>query len=262
MGKRIKTAKPTLPNAGLEAEYRRKLDALIKAMTNDIEKHVESVYGKREDEIVEDASPSKQLINLINRRMVRWQKRFDNDAETIARWFVSRSDSTTRAKLGKELAKASGMTVKFRTTKAVEDVLDSLIAENVSLIKSIPEQYHTGVNSAVMESVRAGRDLGTLTDTLHERYGVTKRRAAMIARDQNNKSTESIGIVRNKSLGITEATWFHRHGSKQPRASHIAANGKTFNLSEGLLIDGEMMFPGQDYNCNCSYKPIIPGWKQ
>lgn len=261
MGKRIKTAKPTLPNAGLEAEYRRKLDSLIKAMTDDIEKHVESVYGKREDEIVEDASPSKQLINLINRRMVRWQRRFNNDAETIARWFIRRSDSTTRAKLGKELAKASGMTVNFRTTKEVEDVLDGLIAENVSLIKSIPEQYHTGVNSAVMDSVRTGRDLGTLTDTLHERYGVTKRRAAMISRDQNNKATEAIGLERNKSLGITHGTWMHRSGSKEPRGSHVRANGKEFPLSDGLMIDGEMIFPGQKINCNCTFRPVIPGFK-
>lgn len=260
MAKR-KTAKPNLPNAGLESAYRRKLDAMIKGMNDDIQKAVGSAYGKREDEITEDASPSKQLIKIIDKVMRKWTRHFDDNANSIAKWLIKSADSATRVRLGKSLAKETGMTVRFRTTKEVEDVLDGLIAENVSLIKSIPETYHTQVNTQVMESVRAGRDLGGLTNSLDERYSITRRRAAMIARDQNDKATEAIGLERNKSLGITHGTWMHRSGSKEPRGSHIAANGKEFPLSDGLMIDGEMIFPGQKINCHCTFRPVIPGLK-
>jgi uncharacterized protein with gpF-like domain len=256
-----KTAKPNLPNAGLEAEYRRKLDKLIKGMNDDIQRGVESLYGRREDEITEDASPSKALIDVIAKIMKKWTFKFDTEAEVVARWFVTRSDNSTKVLLGKSLAKAAGMTVKFKTTKAVEDVLDGLVAENVSLIKSIPEQYHTQVNTQVMDSVRVGRDLGGLTNELDERYAITRRKAAMIAKDQNNKATEAIGLERNKSLGITHGVWMHRSGSKEPRGSHIQANGKMFALDDGLMVDGEMIFPGQKINCNCTFRPVIPGLK-
>lgn len=258
--KKNKTASATIANAGLEAQYRRRIMKLVNAMAKDISSQVGKVYNKREDEITEDETPAKQLTRLINRRMVKWSGIFDKESKKLARWFVKRADSSTKAQLGRSLSRAAGITVKFKTTEEVEDVLDSLIAENVSLIKSIQEQYHTQVNTEVMDSVRSGRDLNTLADTLKNRYAITARRAKNIAKDQNNKATESISLERNKSLGITEGDWMHRAGSKQPRKSHQQANGKRFKLSEGLLIDGEYIFPGQKPYCNCSYRPVIPGF--
>lgn len=253
-----KTAKATVPNSGLEAAYRRKLSVLIKGMNDDIQKGVKSLYSKRESEITEDVSPSKALLKLVEKLMKKWTIKFDNEAAVVSNWFVTRADNSTKVLLGKSLAKAAGMTVKFKTTKEVEKVLNDLIAVNVDLIKSIPRQYHDQVNIAVEESVRSGRDLGGLTNALDGKNGITRRRAAMIAKDQNNKATEAIGLERNKSLGITHGIWMHRSGSKQPRASHIAANGKMFPLDKGLMIEGRLLFPGEDYNCNCTFKPVLP----
>lgn len=253
-----KTAKAAVPNAGLEAAYRRKLDVLIKGMNDDIQRAVKSAYRKRESEITGDAKPSIQLTRIIDKIMKKWTKNFDDDANSIAKWLIKNSDSATRSQIGRSLAKATGMTVKFKTTKHIESMLDDLVAVNVDLIKSIPRQYHDQVNEAVLESVKAGRDLGGITNALDGKNGITRRRAAFIAKDQNNKATEAIGLERNKSLGITHGEWRHRSGSKQPRASHIAANGKIFPLDKGLMIEGRLLFPGEDYNCNCTFKPVLP----
>jgi len=249
-GKKKKTIRPNLPNIGLEIEYRRKLDALIKSMNTSVHKVILDKYK----------SPSSNLVNEINIIMPEWIRNFDEESGIMSEWFVKRSDSSTRSNIGNSLAKATGMTVKFKTTEAVEGVIDGIIAENVDLIKSIPREYHTQVNKYVMESVRAGRDIGGLSKTLFERYDITRNRAEFIARDQNNKATEMIGNARNRSLGIVEGSWLHRSGSKTPRKSHIRANGKIFRLDTGLVIDGQLLLPGQDYNCNCSYRPIIPGF--
>ena len=253
-----KTGKAAVPNAGLEAAYRRKLDVLIKGMNDDIQRAVKSAYRKRESEITGDASPSKSLIKLISKYMKKWTLKFNNEAEVVAKWFVTRADNSTKVLMGRNLAKASGMTVRFQLTKHVENMLDDLVAVNVDLIKSIPRQYHAQVNEAVMESVKAGRDLGGLTDALEGKNGITRRRAAMISTDMNNKATEAIGLERNKSLGITHGIWKHRSGSKQPRASHIEANGKIFPLDKGLMIEGRLLFPAEDYNCRCTFSPVIP----
>ncbi len=255
----VKTGEAVLPQKGLEVEYRKKLLKLIDDMNKDIDKNIHGLYKKRESEITEDASPSKELTDLLNSTMMKWKRKFSQQSVKLAKWFIGRSDSNTRRKLGKSLANATKNTVKFKTTKEVQDVLSSLISENVSLIKSIPEKFHTDLNTQVMQSVRAGRDLGSLTETLSNRYNVTKNRARIIARDQNNKATEDITRERNISLGIEEGIWMHRSGSKTPRKPHLKAHGKTFNLKKGMYIDGEWIFPGEKINCNCTFKPVILG---
>lgn len=261
MARKKKTARPAMPNIGLEFEYKRKLDRLIKRMNDDITSNILKAYGKNEAEITGDEKPEKVITRLLNKLMKKWTGVFNDESEQIAKWFVNRVDSNTRSSLGRSLAKASGVAIKFKTTPEIEETLDFLFKGNVGLIKTIPEQYHEQVNKEVVKSVKAGRDKGALTKLLHERYGVSKKRAAFIAHDMNNKASETISLERNMSLGITEGVWQHRGGSKQPRKSHIEASGKTFKLNKGLLIDGEYILPGEDYGCNCSYSPILPGFK-
>nr|WP_277347156.1 phage minor head protein [Collimonas pratensis] len=133
------------------------------------------------------------------------------------------------------------------------------MSEQVGLIKSIASQHLTEVQGLVMRSVADGRDLGTLAKGLEDRYGITKRRAALIARDQNNKATATITRVRQDSLGITEAVWMHSHAGKHPRPSHVAANGKRYTIKEGMYLDGVWTWPGREIGCRCISKSVIPG---
>ncbi|ELZ1101181.1 TPA: phage head morphogenesis protein, partial [Escherichia coli] len=86
-----------------------------------------------------------------------------------------------------------------------------------------------------------------------------RRRAETIARDQNNKATAVIQSERQKKLGITKGIWRHSHAGKQPRPSHVKADGKEFDLDKGLYLDGEWVLPGEAINCRCTWSPVIPG---
>ncbi|WP_413194559.1 phage minor head protein [Pararobbsia alpina] len=147
----------------------------------------------------------------------------------------------------------------MKDTLITNNVLQASVAENVSLIKSIQEQYFTQVEGLVMRSITAGRDLKTLTDELEQRYCIARRRAKFIANDQNNKATAQMARVRQQSLGCKKARWRHTGGGKHPRESHVAADGKIFDLNKGLYIDGKWIFPGELPNCGCIGEPIIPG---
>ena len=254
-----KTGKAITPSKGLEAAYRKKLFALVDELQKNTNKTLGSIYKSNKKTLTRE----KNIIKAVSEEAFTKINlgEFNKNAEELAEWFVKRADSNTKIRLGKNIASVTGSTVKFKTTPEIELTLDSLLAENTSLIKSIPSQYINDVTVLVSQSVRAGRSLGDLTKELQERYDITKNRARTIARDQNNKATESINRERNKSLGITEGEWMHRSGSKQPRSSHQKAHGKRFKLDKGLLIDGEYIFPGQKINCNCSFRPVIPGLK-
>lgn len=246
------------PNAGLTEAYQKKLDALIDRMHDSASYWIKAAFRANTPEMAQDASPAKALQEAMRKLAAYWEKRFDKAAPELAKYFAENSFKRADGRM-KALLKKSGFTVEFKLTREANDVLQATIGEQVSLIKSIHSDYFSEIQGLVMRSVSQGRDLATLSEELRKRYGVTKRRAALIARTENNKCTANITRVRQESLGITEAIWMHSHAGREPRPSHVAANGKKYKISEGMEIDGEFIWPGQLINCRCFAKSIIPG---
>ncbi len=99
----------------------------------------------------------------------------------------------------------AGWTVDLKLTARQRNTLQAVVGENVTLIKSIPEKYLADVEQRVMQSVATGRDLATVTKELESAYGITRRRAALIARTQNQMATSSLARSRQLDAGITKA---------------------------------------------------------
>lgn len=208
-----------------------------------------------------DDSPARTMRDAITKLRRRWDKRFQMLADELAAWFATATSKRSDLAL-KTALRRGGFTVKFRMTREMNDVLQATIAENVSLIKSIPEHYLTQVEGAVMRSVSAGRDLASLTKELTEQHGVTRRRAELISRDQNNKSTAVVTRVRQRELGITKARWLHSGGGREPRPTHIRASRARveYDIAEGWLDPAinRRIWPGTEINCRCVAIPILP----
>lgn len=252
------------PNVGLEAAYRRKLDALIDKMHKSVGYWVKATYRQNTPQIAmlaNDESPAMAMRRLMRGLTSQWNKEFAKLAKQFAPEFVRRNGRLSDQAF-KQALKDAGFTVEFSLTKTVNDVMQASIGENVALIRSIPQQYLGEVEGMVLRSVQAGRDLGTLSAELQDRYAVTKRRAALISRDQNNKATSVINRVRQLDLGIEEAIWHHSHAGKKPRPSHVDMDGKVYKVAQGMWDEDEKayVFPGQLINCRCTAKSIIPGF--
>ena len=124
--------------------------------------------------------------------------------------------------------------MKFKMTRAMRDIMAATVGQQVSLIKSIPSQYFTNIGGLVMRSVQTGRDLEQLTKDLKAQFGVTHRRAAFIARDQNNKATASMTRARQEELGLNDAIWVRSGAGKHPRPTHVAMDGKKYDVRKGM----------------------------
>lgn len=255
-----KTLAPVRPNEGLEAAYRKRLEKLVDEMSASVLYWLKAGYKQNTPEmadLAQDASPAKALQAITARLAKRWQDRFDDEAKANAEWFAQSSqDRSDRAML--HGLRKEGMSVKFKATRAMNDVLQATTAENVSLIKSIPQQFFKSIEVQVMQSVSQGRDLGGLTKQIEQTYGVTHRRAAFISRDQNSKAAANMTRVRQTELGIVDARWTHSRGGRHPRPSHVAANGKRYKIADGMVLDGVQCWPGTEINCRCVSKPILP----
>jgi SPP1 gp7 family putative phage head morphogenesis protein len=248
-------------NVGITAAYRRRLDAMVEDMNRSVLFWVKAAYRANPPEMAQDATPADDLQKSLKALFRRWEKKFDEAAPRLAAWFAQatwkRSDAALR-----NILRDGGFSVRFQMTRGMRDVVDATTHANVNLIKSIPQQYMTQVESLVMTSVQAGRDLGPLAKAIQKQFGVTKRRAALIARDQNNKATGAMQRARQIELGMTEAVWMHSHGGKEPRPTHLANDGKTYDLRTGWFDSavGRHILPGELVNCRCVGRPITKGF--
>ena len=258
-----KVLRPVHPNAGIEAEYQRRLNRLISEMHRSVLFWLKAAYRANQPRMATDETPADALRRAMRQMASRWLKRFDEASAKLADWFGQSVQTRSSAAL-KKILKDGGISVEFKMTPAMRDVLDATVNHNVALIKSIPQQYLGQVEGAVMRSVQTGRDLATLSEELEARFGVTKRRAAFISRDQNNKATAAMSRARQLELGLDEAVWVHSGGGKHPRKSHQkAGRQKTrFPIAEGWFDPevGRKIIPGELINCRCVSKAVIRGF--
>jgi SPP1 gp7 family putative phage head morphogenesis protein len=232
---------------------------LIDEMANSVEYWLKANYRAAPPLLAQDASPYRAAQRTFRELVKRWLKRFDEAAPTVAETYLKNafrgSDTAMRMAL-----KDAGWTVKFTMTPAMRDAFDACLAENVGLIKSIPQQYLLQVEGIVSRSYTAGRDLPAMVKALQALYPKTADRAYLIARDQSNKANATVQKARQQELGITEFQWLHSHAGKEPRSTHVAMNGKRFPVSQGAWDskEGAYVFPGELINCRCVSRSILP----
>lgn len=261
--------KPSVPPKGsiivrssdaLAIEYRQKLTPMIRAMSGQIYDEIMPIYRAHREmqrrRMVGDASVVELLMQALSRLRARWQHHTDDRGRVIATTFVEKVDDHVQASFIRQMRDTIGDDEDIpapapRRLKGadLQTATRAAVAENVGLITSIPQEYLDGVQVEVLQAVQNGWPLDRLSEELRQRYGVTKRRADLIARDQCSKVTEDLKGRRMIAAGFTEATWWHSAGSRFPRKLHQEANGKRFKIEDGLMIGGKMTKCGQEINC-------------
>lgn len=214
--------------------------------------------------IAMDAPPT---VTKIDRELKKWgdkwQRKFDKLSRDASKKFATRSLGSTDVAMKAALKKA-GFTVSFKPTRKSMQAYKLVVADNVGLIRNLQQSLYSKIQQDVWASVRAGGDMATLSQKLHKSYGIEVNRAALIARDQNNKAKATLEAARRQELGLTQAIWQHSGGGKEPRPVHLAwgREGKVFDLNKGLFDpdEGQWVLPGTLINCRCTSRAIIPGF--
>lgn len=240
------------PSAAIRSQYRAELNRLLRSARNDVLEAVKA-HWQPQQPIAMDASPLSAMIDQI---MIRWIQTLSDLPGKMARRMVGETLSAYDRRMGATLKKA-GFTVNLQLTYTTREAIRASVGMNVGLIKSIPMQYLTDVQKYVNEAVDAGFDLATLTDNLEHSYRIGRNRAKLIARDQTSKVHAAMEQARRQELGIKKAIWIHSAAAKEPRHSHVKANGKELDVNKGMYLDGEWLLPGQAINCGCTSKAVI-----
>lgn len=137
------------------------------------------------------------------------------------------------------------------------NIIQSGIAENVGLIKSIPQQFHEQIQGMVNRNVAVGGNAQKLVAELSQISDKSSKRIKLIANDQIAKATALLDQQKAIELGFTKAIWKKSIAGKTHRVTHAEANNKEFDIKRGCLIEGEYIMPRWKINCKCSYKLIL-----
>ncbi|AAQ73363.1 gp17 [Burkholderia phage Bcep1] len=276
-GRDDKVLAPVSVDRQTEAMYRRKLERAVALMAASYLRSIERKYGRaleanvdtgRLPDIAQDASAqapgaaSSDMFDEMKRLRDYWQRYFDTFAREVTTGAFE-DLYVDNQRMWQSRLRNAGFDIKLDMTPSQRLVMKAKVQENVALIRSISQEYHTAVEGEVLRHFIAGRDLKGLQDKLVERGKVTTNRAAFIARDQCNKATAQFNSARQRELGLHWATWQHSSAGKEPRPNHVRAGREKwiFNTQVGIDFGDKFgsVLPGEAINCRCSSRTIIPG---
>lgn len=256
------------PNGAIGNNYRARISKMTRAMLNDVVSAVLALYKKNQSEITGIVGDSviDDLYNLITLKMGEWEMLFRIHTPKMAKEFVNKVDKNINYQFMRNAFPLKGMLptkyeeFKIEISQDTKNLIlakEAAIKDNVALITNMTQDASKKIHSAVMEASSRGRDTKYLREQLMKIENMTKNRAKLIAEDQLGKVTSILDTTKQVNLGIEENIWKHSRAGKEPRQSHVAANGKVYKLSQGCLIDGEHIYPGQKINCRCYSSPVL-----
>ncbi len=257
------------PSKSVGISYNAKLQRIVQEIREDINSQIMPLIIKLQDQFVTDSMPvntSDSYVDLITAAFEllvdKWTSdRFATVAKSIANNFVMTADKVNQKRFNENM-KGFGIDV-FGNSPELVDYLHASLFDNTRLIKSIPERYLTQVQSIVMTNIRSGARASDMEGLLRDQFGVTQRRAKMIARDQTSKINGQLNQKRQSAVGFNYFKW-KTVGDAKVRDRHREIANKLTAYGRGiyrwdnppLSSSGEPIIPGQDYQDRCSGIPV------
>lgn len=254
------------PPVGVQARYAAKLRAAVAKMAKTVEREVTALFTSQtaiESHVATDASIASQARILMNRLQSQFDKAFGKVALPWAEQFVAQTSRSSTVDLRNSFEAAGQQAmISAQVLRAgpVADITKAAVAENVSLIKSIPYEFLDGIRAKVTSAITTGNGLADILPYLKQEVGVAERRAKNIALDQTRKTYNAINKGRMQNAGVDTYEWIHTGGSQKPRPDHEAMSGNIYRFDDPPVIDertGERGIPGQAINCRCTMRPIL-----
>lgn len=175
-------------------------------------------------------------------------------AKIVSNAFVEESNETNKRKFYSAIEEGIGVDLgSIIQRENLEDILIATTRENVSLIKSIPEEYFKNIESIVFSGTTQGRSSQSMIKAISKQNNTAAKRAKLIARDQSSKLNSALNQQRQQNLGVEEYIW-RTAGDGRVRDNHANKNGKIFRWDSPPEDTGH---PGQDIQCRCVAQPII-----
>ena len=248
--------------ASIERDYQRILRAVARALAEATRQHIgiiTALLSRRQDE-----TESEYFLRLI--REVYIAMGVTEKALAQAARIAQQVRGYTQGEFYDVLRSAMKVDI-FVAEPELRRIMDEWLAENVRLIKTIPEEYFGKLQGIVSRGLQQGTLAADMGQEIEKLYGVTSRRAQMIARDQVATLNGLISQERQMAAGISFYQWSTSKDARV-RESHAEREGRYYAWpgtdAAGMVFNGQVILPpppdgppGIPINCRCVALPII-----
>ena len=267
--KKAKQAKPVEPDKQAARRYNAQLQKLVKAIKKDIDEKIVPLIRNLEPQYIGDAAINddwpNDIMALFAQLKTKWSSpAFMGASKDVASIFVKAMGVQNSRRFARSV-KSIGVTGIdiFGDSPKLQDILSASIADNTRLITTIPEQYFNQVQSIVMSNMRSGLRPSAITKQLSEQFGITKRRAALIARDQTSKANGELSKQRQEDTGFKFFKW-QTSEDIRVRDKHDDISDEDIGFGKGVYKwdnppkndKGVPIIPGSEINCRCVAIPV------
>lgn len=266
--RRRKVPKPRHPLAierAYAAEIARFVKAAAEVVRREIEPNIERWTAEvqaetRIDGLRTDAGAAARIAALIRQVANRLLAAIRPTVlDELAERFAKRTNEWSKQETNRQVRAALGVDV-FGAEPNLAPLADAFTAENVALIRTVPQRYLENVEGVVLRGVTSGTLPRDIAKQLAETEGVAERRAALIARDQVGKFYGKLNEVRQRKLG-GETYFWRTVNDNRVRPEHEERDGVEYawtpedakRLGVEYLPPEEQ--PGQPPACRCLAEP-------
>ena len=269
MNRQIKSNRLNV-NAGIMAWYVKELKKLTKQMTSECTKELAGIYKNLgyQTEFATDDSISSQTRIALNQLYKKYGDKFSERSKALVKSLLKKTNRYSNNQINEAIKSMVGANAKDFMLKGSaispekSEIMKALLFNNVSLIKSIPDEYFKQITGAVARSIETGEGVKWLQKQLMSYGAKSERRAELIAQDQTRKAYNDINLRNFQESGITKFEWVHSGGGREPREYHKdVLNGQIFDVATGAPNESgkkpEYIYPGQEPYCRCIMKAVL-----
>ncbi|MGY6089378.1 phage minor head protein [Avibacterium paragallinarum] len=250
--KKPKKQKRWLFPEAIEREYVKYLQAIAKQISDTARKKLPEIAPHLKRMLRQDDSIEilEQWLTELLQATTFYTR--DNDIRPAVRQFLSQTAEFNKKQFHKVLKSAYKVDI-FVSEPWLDEALKLAEWQNISLIKTVPQQLHEKLRYRMVEALRKGESYKSLAADLEKLLDIPKRRATLIARDQIGKLNGRLTQLRQENIGVKSYIW---RGSldERERLSHVEREGKVFRW-DNPPDDGH---PGQPILCRCSAEAVLP----
>lgn len=220
----------------------------------------------KNDDIIDDVlADLDSTLNFIEEILIGPETRAIQAAERtgleVAEFNGNQNERIVESVLGVDI---------FQEEPWLETQLELFANQNAQLIQNMTENEIERVSGIVQRGLQEGSSLQSVTENIENSFGITRRHARLIARDQTTKLNASLTKLRQQDLGITRYRWVTA-GDERVRQSHRVLDDKICRWDDPTVyldevsgkwlkrstIGGTNVHVGSDVNCRCQSFGII-----
>lgn len=209
-------------------------------------------------------------VELLSRQMTRILDRLEamdinNFATQMARGFATRLNRNSSDSFNSNIKNSIGLDLNRAVASPdAQEAVMMAIRNNVALIKSIKDEYKDSVSKLIRDNVFNGERPTNIVTQIKEIGGVSKSRAAFIARDQTAKINSDLVEIRAKAIGSDTYYWTSTNDERS-RPDHDALDGMLCSWVDPTIYSDDDSVTwkkrsaigaveehvGKPYNCRC-----------